>query len=109
MTRPLKHALTILVLSIIMLGARGAAADKLTAPSLVVAPFLYPPYPGTASQGSIFDHSSPNYVFDNRAVAFTGDVATKNCPSPAPPPSTPRDFFNAISLSGVPGAAPPLG
>jgi hypothetical protein len=49
-----------------------------------VAPFLYPPYPGTASQGSIFDHSSPNYVFDNRAVAFTGDVATKNCPSPAP-------------------------
>jgi murein DD-endopeptidase MepM/ murein hydrolase activator NlpD len=67
-----------------MLGARGAAAEMNHVPMQAVAPFLYPPYPGTASQESIFDHSTPNYTFDNRIVAFTGDVANKNCPVPAP-------------------------
>jgi len=83
-TRPVKYALTIILLSLIMLGVRGASAEKSNAPALVVAPFLYPPYPGAASQESLFDHSTPNYTFDNKVIAFTGDEANKNCPSPAP-------------------------
>ncbi len=35
---------------------RGAQA----APAGEVAPFLYPPFPGSASEESIFDHTSPN-------------------------------------------------
>lgn len=50
-----------------------------------VEPFLYPPYPGTASEESIFDHSSPNYsATDNRVVTYGGDEAYKNCPYPEP-------------------------
>ena len=49
-----------------------------------ITPFLYPPFPGSASQESLFDHSNPNYTYDNKVVAYTGDVANKNCPSPAP-------------------------
>ena len=72
-----------------MLGAGVASADRYHAPALAVAPFLYPPYPGTAAQGSVFDHSSPNYTFDNRIVVFNGDVADKNCPDPEPVGSPP--------------------
>lgn len=55
-----------------------------------IEPFLYPPYPGTATENSIFDHSSPNYSqTDGRIVAFTGDEAVKNCPSPPPPGKSP--------------------
>ena len=85
MTRSLKNILTALLLGGLFLSVRGASAERSFAPLQVVAPFLYPPYPGTASQESIFDHSTPNYTFDNRIVAFTGDEARKNCPSPAPP------------------------
>ena len=91
-TRSLKHALTLLLLSLVMLGIRGASAENLNAPQQAITPFLYPPYPGNASQESIFDHSSPNYTYDNRVVAYTGDLARKNCPSPAPagtPPPQP--------------------
>ncbi len=84
MTRPLKHALTLLVLGIIMLSSGGASAERSNAPAQVVALFLYPPFPGTASLESVFDHSSPNYTLDNKVVVYTGDVANKNCPSPAP-------------------------
>lgn len=53
-------------------------------------PFLYPPYPGPASQESIFDHTSPNYdKTDRRIVAFSGDKAFKDCPDPAPPGTPP--------------------
>jgi len=83
-TRPLKHALTLILLSIIMLSTRGASADNSNLPAQVVAPFLYPPYPGAAAQGSVFDHSTPNYTFDNRIVAFNGVEANKDCPVPAP-------------------------
>jgi hypothetical protein len=59
------------------------------APDSTVAAFLYPPYPGTASQESIFDHSSPNYTDTDQLIAiFTGAVARKFCPSP-PPSGTP--------------------
>jgi len=68
---------------------RGASAERTNAPALTVAPFLYPPYPGSASVESVFDHSSPNYTFDNKIVVSTGDVANKNCPSPAPPGTPP--------------------
>ncbi|HXD12446.1 MAG TPA: peptidoglycan DD-metalloendopeptidase family protein [Anaerolineales bacterium] len=85
MTRPLKHAFTLVMLGILMLGTPGASAEKSEVPALAVTPFLYPPYPGTASQESIFDHSTPNYTFDNKVVAFTGAQANKDCPSPAPP------------------------
>jgi murein DD-endopeptidase MepM/ murein hydrolase activator NlpD len=71
------------------LSVRGASAEHADAPAQAVTPFLYPPYPGSASQESLFDHSTPNYTFDNRIVAFTGDVAEKNCPVPAPPGTPP--------------------
>ena len=67
------------------LGVTAAAAEPSKAPLQAVAPFLYPPYPGTAAQSSIFDHTIPNYTeTDKRIVAFSGDEARKNCPSPAP-------------------------
>ncbi|MGB8980337.1 MAG: peptidoglycan DD-metalloendopeptidase family protein [Anaerolineales bacterium] len=68
---------------------RGASAEHVFAPAQAVTPFLYPPYPGSASQESIFDHSTPNYTYDNKVIAFTGDVANKNCPSPRPPGTPP--------------------
>lgn len=89
MTRSLKKLLTALLLGGLFLSVRGASAERSFAPLQAVAPFLYPPYPGTASQESIFDHSTPNYTFDNRIVGFTGDEARKNCPSPAPPGTPP--------------------
>ena len=65
-------------------------ASVLAAPAAAVAPFLYPPYPGTASEESIFDHTSPNYSqTDNRIVSYGGHEARKNCPSPQPPGSPP--------------------
>jgi murein DD-endopeptidase MepM/ murein hydrolase activator NlpD len=84
-TRSLKNILTSLLLGGLFLSVRGASAERSFAPLQAVAPFLYPPYPGSASQESIFDHSTPNYTFDNRIVGFTGDEARKNCPSPPPP------------------------
>src|SRR5260221_1251367 len=72
------------MLGIIMLSTNGASAERSNTPAQVVAPFLYPPFPGTASLESVFDHSSPNYTFDNKVVVYTGDVASKDCPSPAP-------------------------
>jgi len=72
------------VLGILLLSVTSASAKRSSAPALVVTPFLYPPYPGAASQGSVFDHSSPNYIFDNRIVDFAGNVADKDCPVPAP-------------------------
>ena len=55
-----------------------------------MTPFLYPPYPGSASQSSIFDHTSPNYTdTDRRIVVFNGAEARKICPVPAPPGTPP--------------------
>ena len=55
------------------------------APAEAVAPFLYPPFPGTASEELIFDHTSPNYSqSDNRTISYGGHEARKNCPSPQP-------------------------
>jgi murein DD-endopeptidase MepM/ murein hydrolase activator NlpD len=88
-TRSLKIILTAFLLGGLFLSVRGASAERSNAPLQVVAPFLYPPYPGSASQESIFDHSTPNYTFDNRIVGFTGDEARKTCPSPAPPGTPP--------------------
>ncbi len=89
MTRSIKNFFVAILLCGILLSARGASAELSRAPARLVAPFLYPPYPGTASQESIFDHSTPNYTFDNRIVVFTGDKADKDCPSPAPPGTPP--------------------
>jgi hypothetical protein len=88
-TRSIRNLYAAILLSGLFLSVRGASADPADSALQVVAPFLYPPYPGSASQESIFDHSTPNYTFDNRIVAFTGDVARKNCPSPAPPGTPP--------------------
>ncbi|MGZ9165301.1 MAG: peptidoglycan DD-metalloendopeptidase family protein, partial [Anaerolineales bacterium] len=85
-----KNYFVALIFCSILLTTRGASAEQVVAQT--ITPFLYPPYPGTASQESIFDHSTPNYTFDNRVLAFTGDVANKDCPSPAPagtPPPQP--------------------
>ncbi len=86
MTRSIKNFLGVIFLCAILLFTRGASAER--AALQTTTPFLYPPYPGSASEESLFDHSTPNYTFDNRVVAFTGDVANKNCPSP-PPSGTP--------------------
>ncbi|RPJ15920.1 MAG: hypothetical protein EHM33_34410, partial [Chloroflexi bacterium] len=80
MTRSLKNVLTALLLCGLFLGVRGASAEGPAAPPQAVTPFLYPPYPGAASQESVFDHSTPNYTYDNIVLAFTGDQARKNCP-----------------------------
>ena len=54
-----------LFLAGLALGASGlsvpsAAARSNLVPAAAVDAFLYPPYPGTASQNSVFDHASPN-------------------------------------------------
>lgn len=85
MTRSIKNDLIAFLLCGLFLSVRGASAERSLAPLQAVTPFLYPPYPGIASQESIFDHSTPNYTYDNRIVVYSGDVANKNCPSPAPP------------------------
>ena len=97
MIRSLKNILTALLLGGFFLSVRGASAERSLAPLQAVTPFLYPPYPGSASQESIFDHTTPNYTFDNRIVGFTGDEARKNCPSPEPPGTPPpqRGICNA--------------
>ncbi len=60
------------------------------APAEAVAAFLFPPYPGTASEESLFDHTSPNYTdTDVRMVVYNGDEARKYCPNPAPPGTPP--------------------
>jgi Peptidase family M23 len=70
-------------LSLVMGGWWGGQVAA--APSQAVAPFLYPPFPGSASEETIFDHSSPNYSqTDNQIVTYGGHVATKHCPSPEP-------------------------
>ena len=69
-----------------MLGAslvsgRPALASLLHAPE----PFLFPPFPGSASEESVFDHSSPTYnQTDARIVTSGGLEAHKNCPVPPP-------------------------
>ena len=79
------------IIAFILLGGLSPATGGLwegrvsAAPAQAVAPFLYPPFPGSASEESVFDHSSPNYTqTDNRIVSYGGHVATKNCPVPAP-------------------------
>lgn len=89
MTRPLKNALTAILLCGLFLSVRGASVERSFALQGTVTPFLYPPYPGSASQESIFDHSTPNYTYDNIVLGYTGDIARKNCPSPAPPGTPP--------------------
>jgi hypothetical protein len=84
-THSIKNILTAFLLCGFFLSVRGASAEHLLAAQQGVTPFLYPPYPGTASQESIFDHSTPNYTYDNLVLAFSGDQARKNCPVPAPP------------------------
>ncbi len=75
----------------VALGGLGSqAAGAASAPTDTVAPFLYPPYPGSAAEGSVFDHTSPNYSqSDNRIVSYGGHQARKNCPSPQPPGTRP--------------------
>jgi hypothetical protein len=70
--------------------------------SQYIDPFLYPPYPGTATENSIFDHSSPNYSqSDNRIVAFTGDEGNKACPGTAPTGKAPPQAGVCDAGSGI--------
>ncbi|HEY6074303.1 MAG TPA: peptidoglycan DD-metalloendopeptidase family protein, partial [Anaerolineales bacterium] len=86
MAHRVRRILSALILvSAVCIGVTAVSADPSQAPAQAVAPFLYPPYPGSASQNSIFDHTSPNYTnTDNRIVVFSGKEARKNCPSPQP-------------------------
>jgi len=81
----IKNIFVAILLCGLFLSTRGASAEPDLAPLQIVTPFLYPPYPGTASQESIFDHSTPNYTYDSRVLAYNGKEAHKDCPSPAPP------------------------
>ncbi len=48
-------------------------------------PFLYPPFFGRSAEGSIFDHSSPNYSStDNVIVTYQGETLSRECPKNAP-------------------------
>lgn len=96
MTRPLTRPLFIaLFLCGLAIGASGFLSPRVSAqtqpvPAAAVAAFLYPPYPGAAAQVSVFDHTTPNYTdTDGRTVAFSGDIAYKTCPKPAPPGTPP--------------------
>ncbi|MEW6404307.1 MAG: peptidoglycan DD-metalloendopeptidase family protein [Chloroflexota bacterium] len=91
---PRSKNLWIILLTLgLLFSSRGSSSSVLAAPEhQQIAAFLYPPYPGTASQESIFDHTSPNYVQDRRVVAFDSSYASKTCPDPAPigtPPAQP--------------------
>ena len=95
MSRPLTRLLLpALFLIGLALGASGFLSPRVAAqsdlrPAAAVDAFLYPPYPGSAVQVSVFDHTNPNYTTtDNRIVAFNGADARKFCPSP-PPAGTP--------------------
>jgi hypothetical protein len=83
---PRLTSLLFLLLAVAGTPLRPARAQKQELSALqYIEPFLYPPFPGTASEESVFDHSSPNYTStDNRIVTFNGEAAFKICPSPAP-------------------------
>ena len=69
-----------------LLGGGRVLASSARAPE----PFLFPPFPGSASEESVFDHSSPTYSqTDARLVTSGGLQATKSCPVPAPTGNTP--------------------
>lgn len=104
MKMPLPRPLPKLILAVLLLGGIALALggrwiQRVSAASSqrqekvgaqAVAPFLYPPFPGSASEESIFDHTSPNYSqTDKRIVSYGGHEARKNCPSPAPPGTPP--------------------
>ena len=108
MPRPLWKTLLLslfagLFFSALWIPARSVWARPRQAPAYqYIDPFLYPPYPGTATENSIFDHSSPNYSqTDNRIVAFTGDQADKLCPSPAPAGKAPPQAGVCDAGSGI--------
>ena len=86
-----RHSLPRILRSLLLLGGFSVIVGGIwsrevqAAPAGAVSPFLYPPFPGTASEESIFDHTSPNYTqSDNRIVSYGGHEARKNCPSPEP-------------------------
>jgi hypothetical protein len=88
-------ATPIVVLFVVALLLAGSAAKSdWAAASWAQAPepFLYPPFPGSASEESIFDHTSPNYnQTDGRIISFGGHSASKLCPSPAPAGTAPPE------------------
>ncbi|MFZ5879900.1 MAG: peptidoglycan DD-metalloendopeptidase family protein, partial [Chloroflexota bacterium] len=82
MTRLTRLIVAIMLTCALFVGASVVFAEPASA---TVDPFLYPPYPGSASQSSIFDHSSPTYNNDDkRIVTFNGHKAFKECPVPPP-------------------------
>ncbi|MCX7607916.1 MAG: peptidoglycan DD-metalloendopeptidase family protein, partial [Anaerolineales bacterium] len=87
MTSKARFPLLLGLLFSLLLNNTGDLSVVLARPQFqYVEPFLYPPYPGTASEESVFDHSSPNYTStDNRIVIYTGETIWKTCPSPEPP------------------------
>jgi murein DD-endopeptidase MepM/ murein hydrolase activator NlpD len=86
--RSLKTLLLLAGLSVLLGGLLSREAEA--APEAAITPFLYPPFPGTASEESIFDHTSPNYSqTDNRIISYGGHEARKNCPSPQPAGTNP--------------------
>ena len=95
---PSRRALASLVAILLAAGLTlvpqaGSSGGAAAAPLQQVAPFLFPPFPSSATEESIFDHTSPNYSqSDNRIVTYGGHEARKYCPSPAPegtPPPLP--------------------
>ncbi|HSQ40008.1 MAG TPA: peptidoglycan DD-metalloendopeptidase family protein, partial [Anaerolineales bacterium] len=95
MTRPQTRSVFIAIfLCGLALGASGFLSGRVSAhsdprPASAIQAFLYPPYPGAASQESIFDHTSPNYSDTDKLITtFNGHLARKTCPSP-PPAGTP--------------------
>ena len=78
--------------TLIVVGTLAGGRHALAAPQRIAEPFLYPPFPGSASEESIFDHSSPTYSqTDARIVTSGGLEAYKSCPVPAPAENQPPE------------------
>ena len=80
----------------VKLGTDSASAAKALPQQQAVTPFLYPPYPGSVGENSIFDHTIPTYSQnDQKIVSFTGYEANKDlsvvCPNDPPEPEDPPD------------------
>lgn len=80
-----KCLLVSIALTVALFLGQGSTQKASARPLGVVAPFLYPPFFGRASEESIFDHSNPTYnMSDEKVVTYRGETLNKQCPNVEP-------------------------